>query len=244
MSTSNPNTHLMLTKSKHGIFKPKAYTIVRDYSQVEPPTFNVTSMHSQWVKAMDSKHASLLKQKTWSLVPLPAGKNVVSCKWIYKIKRGSDGANARYKARLVAKGFLQQYGKDYKETFSPFVKPATMRIILALAVQYHWSLKQLDVSNAFLHGVLHEEVFMSQPPRYVDPANPSHVCFLLKAVYGLKQAPMAWFESFTTQLFHLGFIASSADNNFFILHHGSCVVYLLLYMDDIIVTGNDPSFID
>ena len=124
------------------------------------------------------------------------------------------------------------------------MKPATVRIILALAMQHHWSLKQLDVSNAFLHGLLHEKVFMSQPPGYVDPTNPSHVCLLHKAVYGLKPAPMAWFESFTTQLFHLGFISSSADSNLFILHHGSCVVYLLLYVDDIIVTRNDPSFID
>ena len=124
------------------------------------------------------------------------------------------------------------------------MKLAIVRIILALVMQHHWSLKQLDVSNAFLHGVLHEEVFMSQPPGYVDPAHPSHVCLLHMAIYGLKQALRAWFESFTTQLFHLGFIASSADSNPFILHHGSFVVYLLLYLDDIIVTENDPSFID
>lgn len=110
---------------------------MRDYSQVKPPTFNVASLHSQWVEAMDSKYASLLKQKTWSLVPLLASKNVVSCKWVYKIKRGSDGTISRYKAKLVAKGFLQQYGLDYKETFSPVVKPTTIRIILALAMQHH-----------------------------------------------------------------------------------------------------------
>ena len=151
---------------------------------------------------------------------------------------------------------MQQYGLDYKETFSPNVKPTTKRIILAMAVQHNWSLKlfffffekpslkQLDVSNAFLHGGLHEEVFMSQPSSYVDPEHPTHVCLLHKAIYGLKQAPRAWFESFTSQLFHIGFHASSADSNLFILHHGSFVIYLLLYVDDIIITGNSPPFID
>jgi len=119
----------MLTRSKHGIFKPKAYAVMRDYSQAEPPNFNVASQDPQWIEAMDSKYASLLKQHTWSLVPLPACKNVVSCKWVYKIKSSSNGVIARYKARLVAKGFLQQYGLDYKETFSPVVKPATVRIV-------------------------------------------------------------------------------------------------------------------
>ena len=119
-----------------------------------------------------------------------------------------------------------------------------LRIILALAVQNHWSLKQLDVSNAFLHGVLQEEVFMSQPPGCVDLAYPDHVCKLHKAIYGLKQAPRAWFDSFTSQLFHIGFQASSVDCNFFILHQGSFVVYLLLYVDDIIIIGNSLPFID
>jgi len=85
---------------------------------------------------------------------------------------------------------------------------------------------------------------MSQPPGYVDPAHPTHVYLLHKAIYGLKQAPRAWFESFTSQLFHIGFHASSADSNLFILHHGSFVVYLLLYVDDIIITRNSPPFID
>ena len=150
-SSSLSNTRPTLTKSKHGIFKPKAYAVVRNYVQEEPPTFHVASRFPHWVEAMDSEYNSLLKQNTWSLVPLPFGKNVVHCKWVYKIKRGSDGSIARYKARLVAKGFLQQYGLDYEETFSPVVKPATVRIILALAIQNHWSLKQLVMSNAFLH---------------------------------------------------------------------------------------------
>nr|POE64747.1 retrovirus-related pol polyprotein from transposon tnt 1-94 [Quercus suber] len=224
---SIPNTYPMLTRSKHGIFKPKAYAIMRDYSEVEPPNFNVASQHPQWIEAMDSEYTSLLKQHTWSLAPPLAGKNVVSCKWVYKIKRGSDRVIARYKVLLVAKGFLQQYGLDYKETFSPVVKPAI-----------------LDVSNACLHGVLHEEVFLSQPPGYVDLAHPTYAYLLHKAIYGLKQSPRAWFESFTSQLFHIGFHASSADSILFILHHGSFVVYLLLYVDDMIITGNSPPFID
>ena len=120
---------------------------------------------------MDAKFQSLKKQTTWSLVPLPPHKNVVTCKWVYKLKRHSDGSIARYKARLVARGYLQQYGMDYDETFTPVVKPATVRILLALAVQFGWELKQLDVSNTFLHGVLKEEVYMAQSQGYVDPAS-------------------------------------------------------------------------
>ena len=120
---------------------------------------------------------------------------------MYKVKRNSDGSIARFKARFVAKGYLQQYGLDYAETFSPVVKPTIVRIILALAIQFGWSLRQLDVSNAFLYGVLQEEVYMSQPSGYQDHSKNYHVCLLLKAIYGLKQAPRAWFDSFTTQLF-------------------------------------------
>ena len=203
----------------------------------------LASKHKHWVEAMNSEFSSLLQQKTWSLVPLPPSKNVVGCRWVFKIKRNSDGSLARYKERLVAKGYLQQYSLDYEETFSPVVKPTAVRIILALAVQFGWSLRQLDVSNAFLHGVLQEEVYMSQPPSYRDPSRPNHVCLLHKAIYGLKQAPRAWFYSFITQLFHLGFHASMADSKLFILIDSSCVVYLLLYVDDIIITGSNSSIV-
>ena len=104
-------------------------------------------------------------------------------------------------------------------------------------------MRKLDVSNAFLHGVLKEEVYMAQPQDYVDPAFPKHVCLLHKALYGLKQAPRAWFERFTSQLLHIGFCASAADGNLFILRHGSSIVFLLLYVDDIIITGNRSSFV-
>jgi hypothetical protein len=117
--------------------------------------------------------------------------NIVGAKWVFRIKRNADGSIERYKARLVAKGFHQQEGIDYFETYSPVVKPITIRTVLSLAISAGWYIKQVDVSNAFLHGHLQETVYMSQPPVFVNPMYPDAVCLLKKALYGLKQAPRA-----------------------------------------------------
>ena len=106
---------------------------------------------------------------------------MVTYKWVYRLKRHADGSIARYRARLVARGYLQQYGLDNDETFSPVVKPATVGLLLTLAVNNGWELRQLDVSNAFLHGILKEEVYMRQSQGYIDPQFPNHVCLLHKA---------------------------------------------------------------
>ena len=192
---------------------------------------------------MASEFDALQRQQTWSLVPLSSNQNVIGCRWVYKIKRNTNGSVSRYKARLVAKGFHQQAEVDFGETFSPVVKPPTVRIILSLATQNQWSLRQLDVSNAFLHGLLKEKVFIAQPLGFVDSTLPSHVCHLQKSLYGLKQAPHAWFERFTSHLLTLGFTTFVADASLFILSHGSVTMYLLLYVDDIIITGNNLTVI-
>uniref|UniRef100_A0A2N9FVX2 Integrase catalytic domain-containing protein n=1 Tax=Fagus sylvatica TaxID=28930 RepID=A0A2N9FVX2_FAGSY len=239
------NTHPMQTRSKHGIFKPKpCYTAHLDYAFTEPPNFKIASQLSQWCQAMKDEYDALIKQATWSLVPPPPNHNVVGCKWVYKLKTHSDGSIARYKARLVAKGFHQQQGVDFDETFSPVIKPPTVRMVLSLAVSLNWPLRQLDVSNAFLHGILKEEVYMSQPQGYIDPQHPHYVCKLHKSIYGLKQAPRAWFERFTGQLLQFGFAASTADSSLFIYRTKTTIAYLLLYVDDIVLTSNTPTFLD
>jgi hypothetical protein len=158
-------------------------------------------------------------------------------------KEESDGTVERFKARLVAKGFDQQSGVDYTETFSPVIKPSTIRIILAVAVQSEWDIRQLDVSNAFLHGNLLEEVYMEQPQGFAAKGQPDLVCKLHKAIYGLKQAPRAWFTRLSNFLLDLGFTASLVDTSLFIYICGSIQIYMLVYVDDIIITGTHSSVI-
>ncbi|KAM0053531.1 putative RNA-directed DNA polymerase [Helianthus debilis subsp. tardiflorus] len=183
---------------------------------------------------------ALHRNGTWTLVPPAPHTNVVDCKWVYRLKTDQNGKISRYKARLVAKGFHQQHGVDYHETFSPVIKPATIRTILSLAVTNKWSLRQrqLDVQNAFLHGDLQETVYMRQPPGFVDQTRPDHVCLLHKSLYGLKQAPRAWFTKLSMALLQLGFHGSKTDPSLFILNSSGTLVYLLVYVDDIIITGN------
>ncbi|GKV41335.1 hypothetical protein SLEP1_g48881 [Rubroshorea leprosula] len=155
-----------------------------------------------------------------------------------------DGSLERLKARLVAKGFNQQAGIDYEETFSLVIKPQTIRIVLTIALAKGWTIKQLDVQNAFLHGYLKELVYIEQPLRFKDPTHLDHVCQLNRALYGLKQAPRAWFEQFSHFLLQLGFLCSHCDSSLFILHHAQGTIYLLLYVDAIILTGSSSIFLD
>lgn len=212
-------------------------------SDKEPTCFDDALADENWKKAMDEEYNALIKNNTWHLVPAPIGKNIIDCKWVFKIKRKSDGTIDRYKARLVAKGFKQRYGIDYEDTFSPVVKISTIRLVLSLAVSKGWSIRQLDVKNAFLHGILEEEVYMKQPPGYVDKSSSYYVCKLDKALYGLKQAPRAWYYRLYDKLCQLGFSASKADTSLFFYRKGDVVIYFLVYVDDIIVVSSSDQAI-
>jgi histone deacetylase 1/2 len=214
--------HRPVTRLQQGISTPKVFTngtvrwgMISTSSSEEPATVDDALHDPRWVKAMDAEHDALQRNKTWHLVPKPRDKNVIGCKWVYKVKRKSDGSIDRYKAQLVAKGYRQRYGLDYKDTFSPVVKAATIRLVLSVAVSRGWTLRQLDVQNAFLHGILNEEVYMDQPPGYTSQLHPNYVCKLDKAIYGLKQAPRAWYARLCAKLVALGFVPSKADTSLF-----------------------------
>jgi len=225
---SRPHTCL-----QSGIVKPKVYTYdtVR-YANMctagEPNSVEEAMKSVKWKNAMQDEYDALQRNGTWTLVPPSRGMNLIDCRWVFKIKRRADGQIDRYKARLVVKGFKQRYGIDYEDTFSPVVKIATVRLVLSLAVTRGWCLRQLDVQNAFLHGVLEEEVYMKQPPGFENPRYPSFVCKLKKAIYGLKQAPRAWYSRLSSKLISLGFVSSKSDTSLFIYRKGSVEIYMLM----------------
>lgn len=132
----------------------------------EPFSIHEAMQHSCWATTVKVELDALVTNHTWFLVPLPSGRHSINCKWIFKVKKKPDCSIDRCKARLVARGFSQKPGIDFQDTFNPIVKPQTMRIILTIDIPHHWTLYQIDVNNAFLHGVLHEKVYMTQPPGF------------------------------------------------------------------------------
>lgn len=183
---------------------------------------------------MDNCHET----KTWTLVPYTSDMHVLGFKWVFRTNLTADGDLDRLKARLVAKDFHQEEGIDYLKTFSPMVRSSTVCLVLHVATVLQWELKQMDVKNAFLHGNLTETVYMTQPAGFVDKTKPNHVCLLHKALYGLKQAPRAWFDKFSTFLLEFGFVCSKLDPSLFVCIRGKDIIMLLLYVDDMIITGN------
>nr|GEV43331.1 ribonuclease H-like domain-containing protein [Tanacetum cinerariifolium] len=234
----------MVTRAKAGISKP----LERMYCHVTTVSPLLWShVHAlcdpQWKQAMLDEYNALITSSTWVLVPRPANVNIFCSMWLFKHKFHADGTLSKYKARLVANGHSQQQGIDYNETFSPVVKPATIRTVLSLAVSRDWPIHQLDVKNAFLHGHLSETVYMHQPPGFVDLAHPDYVCHLQRSVYELKQAPHSWFQRFASFVIRIGFQHSKTDTSLFVFHRGSDVAYLLLYVVDIILTASFTTFL-
>ncbi|KAH9671391.1 retrovirus-related pol polyprotein from transposon RE1 [Citrus sinensis] len=240
-------THPMITRSRNNIYKPKQLDhttlapIISTHplpSTVEPTSIKAALADPQWLQAMRIEYNALISNHTWDLVPPVPSQNLIGCKWVFRVKRHPNGSVDRYKARLVAKGFTQRPGLDYHDTFSPVVKTTTVRVILCLALRFGWPIRQLDINNAFLNGSLDEEVYMKQPPGFIDSNQPSFVCRLRKSLYGLKQAPRAWFITLYKFLLSYGFRQSKTDASLFLYHRDGHRIYFLVYVDDLIITGS------
>nr|XP_016501596.1 PREDICTED: uncharacterized protein LOC107819920 [Nicotiana tabacum] len=198
---SNPTVYSFTALSHH------KQDLIQSISAISKPTsFSQAFAHLGWKQAMLSEIEALERNHTWDVVPLPPSKKALPYKWVYKVKHNSDGAIERLKARLVMRGVIQREGIDYIETFSPVVKMTTIRCFLAVATKKDWPIYQLDISNAFLHGDLQEEVYMRFPAG-LSPPSPNHVCLLQKSLYGLNQ--------------------------------GNLTSIVAVYVDDILISGND-----
>ncbi|KAJ1704540.1 hypothetical protein LUZ63_004319 [Rhynchospora breviuscula] len=191
---------------------------------------------------MKTEIDALERNASWTLEELPRNKVAIGCKWVYCIKYHADGRVERYKARLVALGNRQVQGVDYIETFAPVAKMVSVKTFLAVAVARGWELHQMDVHNAFLHGDLNEEVYMRLPPGFTH-SQPGKVCRLRKSIYGLRQAPRMWFAKLTTALETYGFVQSKADYSQFTYHKGDAFIAILIYVDDLVVAGNNSDAI-
>ncbi|CAH9080033.1 unnamed protein product [Cuscuta epithymum] len=237
--TPFPITHYVTCDSFSS--KHKAYLAALN-SVMEPRSFNEAVKHDGWRNAMRAEIQALENNSTWSLVPLPPGKRALGCQWVYKVKHKSDGTIERLKARLVIFGNRQIAGLDYTETFAPVAKMVTVRAFLAISATKHWELHQMDVHNAFLHGDLNEEVYMTIPPGY-KTTDSTLVCRLHKSLYGLKQAPRCWFAKLVTALKSYGFLQSYADYSLFTLTRGAVQLNVLVYVDDLLISGNEGNAI-
>ncbi|KAG8479747.1 hypothetical protein CXB51_029269 [Gossypium anomalum] len=240
------NSHAMVTRSKAGIFKPKVYLSTVPCSDI-PVDIHVAMAHKCWADDVNTELQALERNNTWTLCSLPSHRRTIGCKWLFKVKTKADGTLDRYKARLVAKGFSQHAGIDFRDMFSRVVRAVTIRFVLATAVMKQWQLRQVDVNNAFLNGELTEEIFLDQPLGFevFDSAGQRLVCRLNKALYGLRQAPRAWFHTpkqYLTDM--LGFHALKADPSLFIRTSSDSQLLLMAYVDNIVITGSSDAAID
>lgn len=210
------------------------------YASADPIFFEEAVNHDNWRIAMDTEMKAIGKNNTWELTDLPSYAKSIGVKWVYKTKLKENGEVDKYKARLVAKGYVQQEGIDYTEVFAPVARMDTVRMIVALAAQKGWSLYQLDVKSAFLHGELNEKVYVDQPRGYELKDHPHKVYRLRKALYGLKQVPRAWFSRIESHFIREGFEKCHSEHTLFTkTKEGGKILIVSLYVDDLIFTGND-----
>lgn len=193
----------------------------------------------KWLEAMKSEMDAMDTNQVWTLVDPPEGIKPIGCKWVFKRKTDVDGKVQTFKARLVAKGYKQRQGIDFEETFSPVAMLKSIRILLAIAAYHDYEIWQMDVKTAFLNGNLQEEVYMTQPEGFISNANANKVCKLQKSIYGLKQASRSWNIRFDEAVKGFDFIKNEDEPCVYKKVSGSAIIFLVLYVDDILLIGND-----
>ncbi|GJV70407.1 putative ribonuclease H-like domain-containing protein [Tanacetum coccineum] len=213
-------------------------------SQVEPSSVAQALEDPGWVDAMQEEMQQFLHQNVWKLVPLPEGKTAIGTKWILKNKRDARGIVVRNKARLVAQGHRQEEGIDYDEVFAPVARIEAIRLFLAFASYMGFLVYQMDVKSAFLLCEIEEEVYVTQPKGFVDPHHPKLVYKVVKALYGLHQAPRAWYARLSTFLLKHGYRRGTIDKTLFIKKNSRDIILVQVYVDDIIFGSTKKAWCD
>ncbi|GJW39370.1 putative ribonuclease H-like domain-containing protein [Tanacetum coccineum] len=203
-------------------------------SQIEPTSIANALSNSSWVEAMQEELLQFKLQQVWILVDLPKGKKAIGTKWVFRNKKDERGIVIRNKARLVAQGYRQEEGIDYDEVFAPVARIEAIRLFLAYASFMGFLVYQMDVKSAFLYGTIEEEVYVTQPPGFKDPDHPDKVYKVVKALYGLHQAPRAWYETLANYLLSNGFQRGKIDQTLFIKRQKGDILLVQIYVDDII----------
>ncbi|GJZ82826.1 retrovirus-related pol polyprotein from transposon TNT 1-94 [Tanacetum coccineum] len=203
-------------------------------STIEPKNVNEALGDESWIVAMQEELNQFVANDVWELVPQPRNMTIIGTKWVFRNKLDENGIVSRNKARLVAQGYNQQEGIDYDETYAPVARLESIRILLAYACALDFKLFQMDVKSAFLNGFINEEVYVAQPPGFIDFEKPDHVYKLKKALYGLKQAPKAWYDRLKAFLIKHEYKMGMVDNTLFTKKKSSNLIIVQIYVDDII----------
>jgi hypothetical protein len=223
--------------------RPKPFSsymaLMCDLLEKEPTCFEESIQKKEWTYAMTKEYQSIIKNDVWEIVRILKSKDVVSSRWIFKIKHVVDGSIEKYKARFDAHGFSQNEGIDYEEKFSPVARYTSIKIIISLTAKMKWKLHQMDVKTTFLNGVIEEEVYIEQPQGFEVEDRKTHVSKLKKALYRLKQAPRAWYGRIDSFLTSLGFTKNKVDYNLYFKVMNDDLVILLLYVDDLFLIGEE-----
>ncbi|GJZ09305.1 putative ribonuclease H-like domain-containing protein [Tanacetum coccineum] len=210
-------------------------------SQMEPKKVSQALDDESWVEAMQEELLQFKLLNVWTLVDLPHGKKAIGTKWVFRNKKDQRGIMVRNKARLVAQGYRQEEGVDYDEVFALVARIEAIRLFFAYASFMDFTVYQMDVKSAFLYGTIEEEVYVSQPPGFVDPEFPNKVYKVEKALYGLHQAPKAWYETLSTYLLENRFRRETIDKTLFIKKIKNDILLVQVYVDDIIFGSTKKS---